>query len=262
MLMLILLAACTASPAASGPIASVEPPPAAPIEAPSPADTVGTAFPPPPGFTRVDTDAFGASLLDLRVLAADRPVLTYDGREVAHHARVIDLPMVPGDLQQCADAAIRVRAEWLKANDKEISFHATSGDPMPWARYQAGDRAYAPGNDLLWKSGKGPATWDQYLSAVFTWAGTRSLVYDTVAATAPRAGELVVSPGSPGHAVVLLDVATDGSRTVVLIGEGYMPAQQFHVELGDEAGWLAWDDGIDVPSWGKLPASGLRAWKD
>ena len=34
----------------------------------------------------------------------------HDGQTVAHRARVIDLPVVPGDLQQCADSAIRLRA--------------------------------------------------------------------------------------------------------------------------------------------------------
>ena len=34
----------------------------------------------------------------------------------------------------------------------------------------------------------------------------------------------------------LMDVAR-GEELLVLLGEGYMPAQEFHVELGPEDGW-------------------------
>lgn len=176
-----------------------------------------------------------------------------------HRARVIELPLVQGDLQQCADSLIRLRAEWLVGNGHEVAFHATSGDAIPWARFEAGERPYDAGNKLLWKPGR-PGSWDQYLAAVFTWAGTRSLLLDTVAASEPLPGDIVVVPGSPGHAVILLDVARRGDETLVLIGEGYMPAQDFHVELGPIDGWWVWRDGVTLNHW-DMPASGLRRWK-
>jgi hypothetical protein len=94
------------------------------------------------------------------------------------------------------------------------------------------------------------------------WAGTRSLVaYDTVAAEgAPSPGDLLVEGGSPGHAVVLLDVARTADATYVLVGEGFMPAQDFHVELGPHGGWWRWDDGVELPHW-TLEGSGLRRWR-
>lgn len=223
------------------------------------AATVSEAFPPPTGFERLEADAFGQWLGERQLRATDVPVRTHDGREVGHRARVIDLPMVPGDLQQCADTAIRLRAEWLRETGGTITFHATSGDPMPWARWQAGERPVERDGRLAWVPGT-QGGWESYLAKVFTWAGTRSLALDTTAATEPRAGDLLVAPGSPGHAILLLDVARKGDETIVLVAEGYMPAQDAHVELGPLDGWWPWRDGVALDHW-VLPASGLRRWK-
>ena len=228
---------------------------------PAAAESVSEAFPPPAGAARVTGGAFGDWLAARPLREADEPVRTYAGQVVGHRARVVDLPLVKGDLQQCADSAIRLRAEWLReVGAADIAFHATSGDLIPWSRVRDGERPYVDGRHLAWRSGAA-GSWDAWLTAVFTWAGTRSLAaYDTVAAAAPQPGDVVVTPGSPGHAVLLLDVATRGTDTFVLVGEGYMPAQDFHVELGPEAGWWAWtEDGLDLPHW-SLPADGLRRW--
>lgn len=222
------------------------------------AETVSEAFPPPEGFTRVPPEAFGAWLQARPLRAADAPIRTHDGRVVSHRARALELPLVPGDLQQCADTAIRLRAEWLRETGGEITFHATSGDPMPWARWQAGERPVERDGRLAWVPGTSGG-WEAYLAKVFTWAGTRSLAFDTSPADAPRPGDLLVAPGSPGHAVVLLDVARSGDRTVVLVAEGFMPAQDAHLELGPLDGWWPWEDGVTLPHW-TLPSSGLRRW--
>ena len=229
------------------------------------AATVGEAYPPPAGAVRTPDDAHGAWLQALPLRPAGAPIRTHDGHIVRHDGRPIALPMVRGDLQQCADSAIRLRAEFARAQgtDADLSFHATSGDPLPWRRYAAGERPRAQGNRITW-SRVDPAgqTWEGWLSAVFMWAGTRSLAaYETTPAERPRAGDLLVVGGSPGHAVVLLDVATRGTQTLLLIGEGYMPAQDFHVEHGPEAGWWVWsDEGVDLGHWA-MPKESLRRWR-
>ncbi len=39
-----------------------------------------------------------------------------------------------------------------------------------------------------------------------------------------------MQPGAPGHAVLVLDLATDAQgHRVVLLGQGFMPAQSFSV---------------------------------
>ena len=223
------------------------------------AGTVAETYPPPPGASRVPGDAFATHLAGLPLLDADRPIRTHDGRTVHHHGHVIDLPMVSGDLQQCADSILRVRAEFLRARGEDVLFHATSGDPMPWSRYRDGERARDVGNKLAWSTAS-PASWDTYLTALFLWAGTASLAaHDTVADDTPHPGDLLVQGGFPGHAVLLLDVATRDDATYVLIAEGFMPAQEFHIELGPHAGWWLWDDGVRLPHW-DLPEKYLRTW--
>jgi len=226
------------------------------VEGPS---TIHETYTPPQGSTRLASDAFGTSLGALELASVNEPVRTHDGRIVRGDFHVIKLPLVKGDLQQCADTAIRLRAEWLLGQGKPVMFHATSGDPMPWSRYRDGEKAYAPGNRLEWKSAP-PQSWDQYLTAVFMWAGTRSLAHDTDSAEQPMAGDMLVLPGSPGHAVVILDVAKSDEHTYILAGEGYMPAQDFHIVRGPHQGWWLWDDGAQVGPW-DFPASSLRRWK-
>jgi hypothetical protein len=231
-------------------------------------------FAPPAGFTRdvVVEGSFGAYLQALPLLPPGTPVRTFSGAQA--HApwaqAVVDVSVGARDLQQCADSAIRLRAEWLRASSSSSSparpvFHATSGDPIPYARYVAGERAFAQKNRLGWRPGA-PAgddddVWAAWLETVFLYAGSLSLAKDTTPVTGPvQAGDLLVLGGSPGHVLVVLDVAraTDG-RQQWLIGQGFMPAQSFHV-----IGWYApGDDGaLTVPSWkAPFPATARRRFR-
>ncbi|MFK7931273.1 MAG: DUF4846 domain-containing protein [Myxococcota bacterium] len=219
-------------------------------------------FPPPTGATRVPADPFATSLRQLRVLPPGTPILTHDGREIRRPGRVLDVPLVRGDLQQCADTIIRLRAEWLRDAGHTVRFHATSGDPLPWKRFKNGEYAVAVDNRIRWRTGR-TGNWDAYLRAVFTWAGTASLAErDTIAVNGPpQPGHLLVDPGFPGHAVVLLDVATRGDSTFVLIAQGFMPAQSAHVVPGPYEGWWRWEPGVDLPVW-SFKGSDLRRFRD
>lgn len=234
---------------------------------PAAAETVADAFPPPPGAWRVDADAFGDWVRRLPLDPPGTPVRTYDGRlVVAPAARVVDLPLPAVDLQQCADSALRLRATWERANGRSPAFHYTSGDLSRWADWAAGTRPRVRGNDVAFVAGAAApdasdAAFEAWLLDLFTYAGTRSLPLDTRAVSDPRPGDVVVDPGSPGHAVVLLDVATDGARTWVLAGQGFMPAMDFHVVAGPAAGWFP-VEGDTLPT-RPIPVTwaGLRRWR-
>jgi hypothetical protein len=68
-------------------------------------------------------------------------------------------------------------------------------------------------------------------------------------------GDVLIQGGYPGHAVIVLDAAdaADGKR-LVLLGQSYMPAQQFHV-LVNPAGGVWYDTaaldggGLKTPEW-------------
>jgi hypothetical protein len=239
------------------------------------ADTVRERFPPPAGFISdvVVAGSFGAYLQALPLLPPGTPVRTFSGA-LAHAPwaqAVVDLSVGTRDLQQCADSAIRLRAEWLRASSSPSTtsprpvFHATSGDPIPWARYVAGERAFAQKNRLVWRSGARAGdddeVWAAWLETVFLYAGSLSLAKDTTPVTGSmQAGDLLVLGGSPGHVLVVLDVARDrDGREQWLLGQGFMPAQSFHV-----IGWYApGDDGaVTVPSWkAPFPKSARRRFR-
>ena len=228
-------------------------------------DTVAERFAAPPGTHRVDVvdGSFGAWLRALPLLPSGAAVLSFDGRKIdATWAQaVVDLDVGSKDLQQCADSAIRLYAEYRRwsGDIDNLSFHATSGDPLPWKRYANGERPTVVKNRIHWqhqaKPSSSAASFRAWLDRVFVWAGSRSLALDTIAVDVVVPGDLLVVGGSPGHVLLILDVAVgaEGSQPQWLIGQGYMPAQSFHV-----LGWFGIDDdgSVTVPTW---PAPFARA---
>ncbi len=200
-------------------------------------------LPPPVGFkrTEVSPGSFAHYLRYLPLKAVGSPVLLFDGTPKARrdvHAAVVDMPTGKKDLHQCADAIIRLRAEYLFANDRqeEIAFNLTNGFRVPWSRWRDGERVRVNGNTTTWYSTDAVdgshAQLQRYLEFVFIYAGTLSLSKELQpAAELPmEAGDVFIQGGSPGHAVLVLDVAYHPSgRTAFLLGQSYMPAQDFHV---------------------------------
>jgi hypothetical protein len=203
-------------------------------------------YAPPDGFSRVAVaqGSFDAWLRGVPVAAIPAggavEVRAYDGRILRRPAdRIIPLDVGTRDLQQCADSAIRLHAEFLRSSGRTdvLGYHFTSGDLSTWNDWLGGERFAVAGSSVGRISGPArsdsAATWRAWLELVFTYAGTRSLAHDTdaVALGAPlRAGDVFVHAGSPGHAVVLLDIAEDDTgQRVALVGQGFMPAEDFHV---------------------------------
>jgi hypothetical protein len=240
-------------------------------------ETLAEGIPAPPGFHRVPEppDGFGAWLRTLPLKPAGTPVRLYDGRRKgnqAAHARVIDLDVGKSDHQQCADAVMRLRAEYLftSARREGICFRATNGAPLPWAKWKAGARPRVAGRTLTWKATAAPdaawATFRRYLDFVFVYAGTYSLQKELLPVPDGdplRAGEVFIQGGFPGHAVIVLDVAeNDRHQRVFLLGQSYMPAQDLHV-LAGPAGTDPWypfpvGDTLATPEWTFAPAPRQR----
>ena len=236
------------------------------------------ALPVPEGYTRVAVEpgSFGAWLRGLPLRPAGTPVLDFRGQEIlsardAFLGAVAELDVGPVNLQQCADSIIRLHAEWLwsRGQQERISYRFTSGDVASWSRYAAGERARVSGSKVTWaKSGPvdaSRAAFQRYLDLVFTYAGTLSLetVKQKPSREDVRPGDFFVSGGSPGHAVLVLDVArnVEGKR-VALLGQGFIPAQDFHVlSPGGEGPWFPLDgDTVATPFWKPFAWSSLRRW--
>ncbi len=258
-------------------LASVGPalPPADPSAYPFVADewrptiSLRDRFGVPDGFHRVPVEpgSFGAWLRVLPLRTDSEAVHAYDGRKIsAPAAAVAALGVGERNLQQCADSVIRLHAEWLRASgrSRELAYHFTSGDRVTFDDWRAGERLRISGSSV--KRSRGPArssdrgSFHQWLELVFMYAGTRSLHRDANPVTPGdvRPGDFFVAPGSPGHAVIVLDVAIDeAGHRVALLGQGFMPAQDFHVLKSSRATIAAvWfplpekpDDRMKTPSW-------------
>ena len=236
-------------------------------------------LPPPEGYTRVtlEEDSFGAWLRGLPLRPAGTPVLDFRGQRVLSSSSpaltaVAELDVGSGDLQQCADSLIRLHAEWLwsRGERARIAYRFTSGHLASWERYAQGERPRVSGAKVTWvksaPEADSRAAFRAYLDMVFTYAGTLSLAAGPQ--RPPRAdvrpGDFFVLGGSPGHTVMVLDVARDErGRRVALIGQGFTPAQDFHVlsPPGGDGPWFSLEeDTVATPSWTPFPWSSLRRW--
>lgn len=179
------------------------------------------AIPLPAGFERVPAapGTFGAYLRDIE-LKASRTVYLYNGEpkpnQDAQYA-ILNIPVGSQDLQQCADAVMRLRAAYffeLKQFDKIIFF---DNDKTAY-------RLTPPYTG---------ANFERYLNRVFGMCGSASLskqlkpvaVFNNI-----QAGDVLIRGGFPGHAVIVVDVAVNNkNEKLYLLAQSYMPAQDIHI---------------------------------
>ncbi len=185
---------------------------------------------------------------------------------------MLDIDTGPRDLQQCADAVMRLRAEWLYAQRRyaDIGFNFTNGVRANFSRYAGGERPNATAK--IWRRSAKPddsyKTFRSYMSLVFAYAGTHSLSQELRPASMAelRIGDVFIKGGFPGHAVLVADMAanaTTGEKRFLLL-QSYMPAQDIHVlkNPADPAGspWYAPPSGpLVTPEWTFLDGS-LKRW--
>ena len=200
---------------------------------------------PPSGYVRetCSDNSFTTYLRNLPLLPKGSKVLLYNGKEKANQAAafaVVDMEIGNRDLQQCADAVIRLRAEYLWKHKRyaDIKFNFTSGFTAEYKKWAEGNRIKVNDNQVQWyASGKGVdysyKTFRNYLDMVFMYAGTASLSRELPAVlyTSLQPGDVFIKGGSPGHAVIVMDVAIhpNTGKKVFLLGQSYMPAQQIHI---------------------------------
>jgi hypothetical protein len=208
-----------------------------------PQATIGSRFTAPDGYrrSRLAPGCFGQWLRGLPLRPAGTPVHLHDGRKKVNqgvHAAVVDIDVGHRDLQQCADAAMRLRAEFLFFGGRfqDIHFNFTSGDEAAYMQWRNGYRPSVRGNSVSWLRRAGVETsygsFRKYLDTVFTYAGTLSLSRElTTRSTATlRIGDLFIRGGSPGHAVIVVDMAQNAAgNRLFLLAQSYMPAQDIHI---------------------------------
>jgi len=165
-------------------------------------------------------------------LKDDKSIKSYVGQELQSFYNVfavIDLPLLfTSDLEQCADYAMRLWAEYHKSTEKEEDLYLfnyngskkmfSSGDFESFLR-----QAMASSNSYSLKMGCTIITYEQDLIP----------------------GDMLVQneTGGIGHVSVILDICENSAgKRLYLIGYSFMPAQEMHIERAlqgmGENGWF------------------------
>jgi hypothetical protein len=267
-------------------------------EGTNPYPKVGS-IPVPAGYQRIPADrsSFAGWLRDLP-LKKDRTVYLYDGsrkrNQDAQYAvldvSVNDPSISPGspmsaassskDLQQCADAVMRLRAEFLYSQNDfaHIDFYTGQGTRLNFADWLKGKRFRESRGRLVpylagaREPGGVRKCFGEYLQIVFSYCGTLTLQNQLVPVPGPRPdkiriGDVIIHGGSPGHAMIVMDIAQNGSgQKIYFLAQGYMPAQDIHIvkNIYDDAlnPWYPVDGNtIYTPEYTFYPGQ-LRTWPE
>jgi len=225
----------------------------------------------PDGYKRAKSapDTFEDWLRNLPLKEGSPPVYLYNGRKKSNqsaHFAVVDIDTGVKNLQQCADAVIRLRAEYLYSiGDYDgIHFNFTSGDKADFTEWTEGYRPVVNGNRVRWvKSGVEEQSYEnfkKYLERVFIYAGSYSLsreLQDVQDVNEMKIGDVFIQGGFPGHAVIVVDMAVNEGtgKKLFLLAQSYMPAQDIHIlENSNNSRLSPWyevdfGEALNTPEW-------------
>lgn len=229
--------------------------------------TVAGRFSPPAGYARAHyaPGSFQSFLRNIPLKEYGAPVLLYDGRRKAAdvHVSVLDVPILKKNLIQCADAIMLLRAEYLFGQKRydEIWFSITNGMHVPFRKFAQGCRLKAAGGAAAWRTGRYKTGYTrevlgEYLEFIYAYAGTRSLSRDlkTIPFSKIDIGDVFIQGGSPGHAIIVIDMAVHGKtgRKLMMLAQSYMPSQEIHILksfTADSPWYDVEDDSLVTPEW-------------
>ncbi len=227
-------------------------------------------IPSPKGYERSQNTegSFGFYLQNIP-LKKDKTVYLYNGEkkrnQTAQYA-VLDVSVGTRDLQQCADAVMSLRGEFLfkqKAYDK-ISFKSVDGNVMRYVNWANGSRNLLKPQDLTATLKANAdvtyATFLKYMDFVFAYASTLSLEKELklVAKISDiKIGDVFIKGGAPGHAIIVMDLVKDKKtgKKGFLLAQSYMPAQDIHILVNPNdlkmSPWYAEDfeNQLITPEW-------------
>ena len=200
---------------------------------------VKTRFNVPEGYKRIESAAntWASFLQNLPLKAHGSQVKLYNGTLKSNTSvclAVVDLPIGNKDLHQCADAIMRLRADYFNAQEKysEIEFLFVSGKR---SNYKTWLGARQPNAKNYWA----------YLENVFNLASTLSLNKQMIHVEADQLqiGDVFIKGGSPGHAVIVVDKCTNAKGEVkFMLAQSYMPAQETQILVNPASSESPWYD--------------------
>jgi len=219
--------------------------------------------------THVQIGSFAEWLRNVPLKENNPPVYLYNGTKKSYqdgHCAIINIDIGTKDLQQCADAIIRLYAEYLysRNNYDKIEFRLTNGDVAGFRKWIRGYRPIVSGNQITWHKQVQPNSsyenFKKYLTFIFTYAGTYSLSQQLRCVDGVKEmkiGDVFIHGGFPGHAVMVVDMArhTETGEKIFLLCQSFMPAQDIHILKNlNDVGFSPWyklnfGDTLYIPEW-------------
>lgn len=195
------------------------------------------------GYNRVEVDrnSFGEFLRNQKLKPYGEKALYYDGREKNKkdvYDSVIDVEIGDRDLHQCADAIMLLRGEYLYSIGKyeDIRFNFVSGFKAKYKNWMEGYRIKVDGNNVSYYKGAEPSNtyenFRKYMDMVMAYSSTLSLEkeLESIDVEDIEIGDVFIIGGSPGHAVIVMDMAiNDNGEKTFILAQSYMPAQQTQI---------------------------------
>ncbi len=185
-------------------------------------------IPVPVGYKRIEIvhGSFGEYLKNLELKIENNKVYLHTGElkmnQTAQFA-VIKIDVGTRDLQQCADAVMRLRAEYLYVQKQYSDIHfnfLSDGKPRYYKDYAKGDLSHKK--------------FRKYMDYIFSYANTASLKNELTKVNSIndiKIGDVFIQKGRPyGHAITVMDVAKNESGEIIfMLSQSYMPAQDIHI---------------------------------
>jgi hypothetical protein len=223
-------------------------------------------FKPPHGYTCIQSDSNSfAYYLQHLPLKQHGNLVRYFNKSTKPsngiYCAVVDYSLGNRDLQQCADAIMRLRAEYLYSKQAYDDIHfnfVSDGKPRYYNDYAKGDYSYP--------------VFCKYLDYIFSYANTRSLYNELIPVENihnMQIGDVFIQKGNPyGHAVIVVNMAIkeQTGKKVFMLAQSYMPAQDIQILINrEESGinpWYTLKEGLILtPEWTFYPADLRRFTK-
>lgn len=219
----------------------------------------------PEGYKRVSyaEGSFEAYLRNYELKPFGSKIINYDNTEYfwqGGHIGILKVPVPKNGLQQCADALIRIRSEYLWDNNikDEIGFNFTSGHYCSWLKYAEGYRPKINGNKVTFNKtasrDHSKANFYKYLNLIYMYSGTLSLFNElkSIDDKDLKIGDMLIKGGSPGHIVMICDEAVNNKgEKLFLLFQGNTPAQSVHLvknlEDSDISPWYQLKNNVVIP---------------
>jgi hypothetical protein len=189
-----------------------------------------SAIPLPEGYERVSVDQHSfAGYLRTLPLRKNKTVYLYNRQPKPNqslHYAVIDISTGDKDLQQCADAIMRLRAEYFY--DRNLY------DSILFLK--DGHTVYQFSHVCKVSNSESRNLFMHFMETVFINCGTYTLDQQLKPVkdfSSIQMGDVLIKAGAPGHTEIVIDMAVQKQtgKKIYLLAQGYMPAQDIHILL-------------------------------